>query len=142
MTNYLEDLEQDFDDDLAKSLLGVSIDRAVSATDVVAKAMYNFDLTSPEGVDRLLELLPIIDFEILKEVYQEVFPGYPVDTLAPRTARIELRGFFMDYLHDTGQTEEAEAAATEAPSGRGAGAETSEVPMDAQESTGEGSGEV
>lgn len=109
-TIVLPNLEEEFDDDFAKSLLEVSIDRSVHPHELVAKSLYNFDLESPEGVDRLLELLPILDPEIINEVYQEIFPGYPVDTLAPRMARIELRGYLMDYLDDTGQTEEAEAA--------------------------------
>lgn len=94
----LNELEADFDDDLAKSLLDLSIEKTQHPDDILIKSVYNFDLESPDGVDRLLELLPIIDFEILKEVYQDIFPGYPLDTLNPRMARIELKGYFMDYL--------------------------------------------
>lgn len=61
-------------------------------------SLYNFDLQSAEGVDRILALLPILDEEIVKALYQECFPGYPTESIAPRMARIELRGFFMDFL--------------------------------------------
>lgn len=64
-------------------------------------SLYNFDLQSAEGVDRLVALLPILDEDIVKAVYQECFPGYPLDSIAPRMARIELRGFFMDFLGST-----------------------------------------
>lgn len=67
-------------------------------------SLYNFDLQSVEGIDRILALLPILDEDIVKAVYQEVFPGYPMDSIAPRMARIELRGFFMDFL-DSAQAE-------------------------------------
>lgn len=92
-------LADDFDDDLAKSMLEVLFDKVVLTHDALEKSVYNFDLETPEGVDRLLELLPIMDPAIINEVYQEVFPTYPVDTLAPRVARIELRGYLMDYLN-------------------------------------------
>lgn len=63
-------------------------------------SLYNFDLMSAEGVTRIVALLPILDEDIVKALYQEVFPGYPLDNIAPRVARIELRGFFMDFLGD------------------------------------------
>ncbi len=94
----LKGLEDNFDDDLAKSILEIQIDKTLHPLEAVEKSLYNFDLETPEGVDRLLELLPILDPEIVNEVYQEIFPGYPVDTLAPRMARLELRGYLMDYL--------------------------------------------
>ena len=60
--------------------------------------LYNFDLMSVEGVDRIIALLPILDEDILKAIYVECFPGYPTDNISPRMARIELRGFFMHFL--------------------------------------------
>lgn len=114
----LWDLAHDFDDDLAKSMLEVIFDKIIHPQDAVEKSLYNFDLETPEGVDRLLELLPIMDPEIINEVYAEIFPGYPVDTLAPRIARIELRGYLMDYLNgnfEEGQEAKEAAEAAEPP---------------------------
>lgn len=99
-TIYSKELEQDFDDDLAKSLLSVSLDKGVNPREVVSKSLYNIDLESVQGVSRLLELLPILDPEIVKEVYQEIFPGYPTDDLSDRVAKTELKGYLLDYLHD------------------------------------------
>lgn len=111
----LSELEADFDDDLAKSLLDLSLDKMHHPDDVIIKSVYNFDLVSSDGVNRLLELLPIIDFEILKEVYQDIFPGYPVDTLTPRTARLELKGYFMDYLDGVKSQEKPEDGTLDEP---------------------------
>lgn len=61
-------------------------------------SLYNFDLLTPDGVERVVALLPILDESIVKAVYQECFPGYPIDNISPRVARVELRGFFMDFL--------------------------------------------
>lgn len=108
----LYSLSEDFDDDLAKSMLEIRFDKIIHPQDAVLKSLYNFDLETPEGVDRLLELLPIMDPEIINEVYQEIFPMYPVDTLAPRIARLELRGYLLDYLNGEYERQEASEAAT------------------------------
>lgn len=94
----MEELESNFDDDLAKSILYTSFDRVYDAEETITKSLYNFDLESVEGVTKLLELLPILDPEIMNEVYQEIFPGYPTDNLVARMVRLELRGYLMDYL--------------------------------------------
>ena len=106
----LSGLDEEFDDDLAKALLEIEFHRIIQPQEALEKSLYNFDLDTPEGIDRLLELLPIMDPDIINEVYQEIFPGYPVDTLVPRMARIELRGYLMDYL-DGGEKEGQEYTA-------------------------------
>lgn len=109
------ELAEDFDDDLAKSMLEVQFDKLLHPQDAVEKSLYNFDLDTPEGIDRLLELLPIMDPEIINEVYQEIFPQYPVATLAPRVARLELRGYLMDYLDGAFQEAENASGGAEEP---------------------------
>jgi len=116
----LKGLDENFDDDLSKSILEIHLDKALHPQEAVEKSLYNFDLDTPDGVDRLLELLPILDPEIINEVYQEIFPGYPVDTLAPRMARLELRGYLMDYLANNG-TQEGQGAGEEAATAGGPG---------------------
>ena len=74
MTDTIDGLEDFFDNDVSLALLNVSITKGVNAKDVVAKSVYNFDLETPEGVLRLIGLLPIMDPQIINEVYQEVFP--------------------------------------------------------------------
>lgn len=129
----LYQLEEFFDDDLSKSLLDLRIDRALNPQETLLKSLYNFDLESPEGLDRVLELLPILDPEILLAVYQEVFPGYPVDNLSPRIARIELRGYFMDYLemdegYERGRPEEFAETSLAAEPGEDSEADATEAP--------------
>ena len=101
------DLEGFFDDDLAESVLGLTVGDAVSSSSLVLKSLYEFDLESDDGVDRLLELLPILDPEIVKTVMQEIWPGYPVDSLTfePNLARAEIRGYLLDYLEGHGDDE-------------------------------------
>jgi len=95
-------LETWFDDDKSVELLNIHYEPAMSERNIVAKSMYNFDLDSQDGLTRLIELLPIMDPEIIKEVYQEIFPGYPIDALHERMARLELKGYLMDYIAEMG----------------------------------------
>lgn len=94
------DLEGFFDDDLAEEVLNLSVDEVVSPSTLVMKSLYEFDLDSPEGIGKLMELLPLLDPEILKTVVQEIWPGYPVESLTfdPIIARAEIRGYLLDFL--------------------------------------------
>lgn len=91
------ELEDNFDDDRAEDLLNLGIYQTDNLDSILEKSMFEFSLDNEEGVLRLLELLPVLDEDILKEVYRDVFRGYPVENLAPRIARAELRGYFMDF---------------------------------------------
>ena len=90
-----------FDEDLASLVLSLEVNKSINS-DALSKSLYDFDLDSAEGVTKLLGLLVVLDEEIVKEVYQEVFVGYPKDTLDVIQARQELRGYFMDYLATNG----------------------------------------
>lgn len=98
-----------FDDAAASEVLGLSVDDLVGARSFIMKSMYDFDLDSEDGVNRLLELLPILDPEIVKTVVQEIWPGYPVDstTYDNTLSRAKVRGYLLDYLNGHG-TEPAE----------------------------------
>lgn len=85
-------------------------DTALLYDEPIEKALYHFDVETPAGIDRLLELLPILDREIIEEVYQEIWPNYPTDdeeSFNLRIARAEIRGYLMDFLikHDVGTNE-------------------------------------
>jgi len=74
----------------------------------VNKSLYHFDLETPLGVDRLLELLPVLSDEIIKEVYSEIWTGYPVEdskTFNIRMARLEIQGYLLDYMRQHDFTE-------------------------------------
>lgn len=94
-----------FNEDSASAALGVAFSEAVNVTALIKGSLYDFDLTSEEGVTRLMELLPIIDRDILKEITQEIWPGYPVndETFDDKFARNEIRGYLLDYLDGHGQ---------------------------------------
>ena len=95
---YVEGIIGNFDEELSEMVLGLEITKSINEENMVRKSLYDFDLESEEGVNKLLELLIILDEDIVKEVYQEVFPGYPKEDLDVGMARKELRGYFMDYL--------------------------------------------
>lgn len=91
---YVDGLEGDFDDDIAKSFMNISLPIDLS------KALYHFDLTTQDGVDRLLELLPILSDDILQSVYTEIWPDYDVEgsiLYSPRVARLEIKGYLLGH---------------------------------------------
>jgi len=101
----LVDLESFFDDDIASAILKSEIHTPVDSSSLVLKSLYDFDLETPEGIKRLMALLHIMDPEILKEVVQEIWPGYPVEeeNFVPKAARLEIRGYLLDYLAGHGK---------------------------------------
>lgn len=103
--HYLPELEVFFDDTFSKSVLGVSLDTMIHATEVVKKSLYDFDLDSPDGVLKLLELLPIMDREILVDIAGEIWPGYPAEDSDFKLLRLEIKGYLMDYLDGHGKEE-------------------------------------
>lgn len=96
-TFNVPEMEPDVEDtENAESILD-----APSMESDVPKQLYYFDLQSPDGAVRLIELLPILDPDIVKEIYETVWPAYPVEdeeAFNDRVARLEIRGYMMDYL--------------------------------------------
>jgi len=109
-TVHLPGLEASFDNDSAERVLNLSVSKAVHTSDLIRKSMYDFDLDSPEGIQKLLSLLPIMDPDILKDIISEIWPGYPSD-VDGRRHRMEIKGYFQDFLQNydeqSAQTEEA-----------------------------------
>lgn len=93
----LEGLEDLFDNELAERLLGLSVGSVVTSSEWVRKSLYDFDLDTPEGIEKLMALIPIMDPEILKDIMTELWPGYPVEVNAKRH-RLEIKGYLKDYL--------------------------------------------
>jgi hypothetical protein len=92
-----------FNDPFSKSILDTKIDPVVRSSDLVSKSLFNFDLSTEEGITRLLDLLPIMSDEIVQEIYQRIWVGYPKENIVVRIAKLEIRGYLMDYLHDQGE---------------------------------------
>lgn len=83
----------------ALQILNLKVDdKIVHTEDLVKKSFYEFDLNTLEGITSFLTVLPITSDELLMQACQEVFPGYIVDQFDVKLARLELRGYFLDYL--------------------------------------------
>lgn len=95
-------LEDFFDEDFSKSVLGVSMDSIIHT---VRKSLYNFELDDKDGVLEFLELLPILDSQILIDVAGEIWPGYPAQDQHVDLLRMEIKGYMMDYLEGHGEDE-------------------------------------
>ena len=106
----LEGLEDSFDNQAAEQMLGLHVGKVITTSDLVRKAMYDFDLDTPEGIEKLMTLLPIMDPDILRDIMMEIWPGYPTDAEASRH-RMEIKGYLKDYLESydeqEGQVDEA-----------------------------------
>ncbi len=141
----LEGLEDSFDNDRAEEMLNLSIGRITHTSELVRKSMYDFDLDTPDGIAKLMALLPIMDPEILKDIMTELWPGYPTDIDA-RRHRLEIKGYLKDYLDSydqedaSSQSEELEGAegSEEGPGNTSAEAtgEEQEVQANAEPSSG------
>lgn len=104
-------LEDQFDPDLHDAVLSVQIDEPVSSVGIVKKSLYDFDLETEDGITRLLALLPILDQDIVREVYAEIWPGYPPGDVDPKRHRLEVKGYLLDYL-EAGHVQGNDAAGT------------------------------
>ncbi len=118
------DLPDFFNDDQAVEVLELHVGEVVSSSNLLLKSMYEFDLDSEDGVERLLSLLPILDPEIIKTIMQEIWSGYPVDSLNfdNSLARAEIKGYLLDFLDGHG-TDAADIDSTDEQEPDG-GAET------------------
>jgi hypothetical protein len=95
----LPNVETDFDEDFTKAVLSLEFSESVDVEKLV-KSLYDFDLESPEGINKLLGLLPIMDPEILVDLMEEIWPGYMAKDVDPLLMRAEIKGYLMDYLGD------------------------------------------
>lgn len=87
------------DIDKAGQILNIRVGDKVSyLTDIVKKSFYEFDLNSVDGITSFLTVLPITSDELLMQACSEVFPGYNTDEFDVKLARLELRGYFLDFL--------------------------------------------
>lgn len=98
MTIVLNELEEAFDNENAEEMLNLSVGRFTSTADLVRKSIYDFDLKTPNGIEKLMALLPIMDVEILKDITEEIWPGYE-PAADSRKLRLEIKGFLKDYLN-------------------------------------------
>jgi len=113
------DLPDDFNNALAEEVLDLSVHDMVSPQNLMYKSMYEFNLDTPEGINRLLSLLPVLDPEIIKTTTQEIWPAAPVADLEfdANMARAEVRGYLLDLLEDHGEQAGQEGQEGDEPTG-------------------------
>lgn len=97
MSIDLANLEDSFDNDRAEEILNLSIGKVTHTAELLRKSLYDFDLDTPDGIEKLMSLLPIMDPDILKDIMAEIWPGYKTDYDAKR-CRLEIKGYLKDYL--------------------------------------------
>lgn len=95
----VDGIEESFDNQTAERYLSLSVDRIVTTPELLRKSMYDFDLETPEGISKLLVLLPIMDSDIVKDVAAEIWPAYTPGSDVKRN-RLEITGYLKDYLTD------------------------------------------
>jgi len=93
----IEGIEKSFDNNEATRLLSCSVSDLIHTSDYIRKSIYDFDLDTPEGISKLLSLLPIMDPNIITDLVKTIWPGYEVED-DPRRHRMDIKGYLKDYL--------------------------------------------
>lgn len=103
-THSLADFSIDFDEDASTQILSLEISKSIIDVEDLIKSLYEFDLESEEGIQKLLELLPVLDPEIVVELVEKIWPGYVVEEADPDLLRAEVQGYLLDYLGDADES--------------------------------------
>lgn len=110
-------LPTEFNEDKSAAILSLEISKGIDIGELI-KSLYDFDIESEEGIQKIMELLPVLDPIIVVELVEKLWPGYAVEDADPDLLRAEVRGFLMDYLdgrfEDAGTFEPTDFADAEA----------------------------
>ena len=95
----------------ATAILDTEVSQRESPSQFLFKSMFDFDVSTTEGIDRLLYLITVLDAEIVKLVVTEIWPGYPVESegFSAEFARMQIKGFLLDVLEGHGIEQEGQA---------------------------------
>ena len=94
------------DNTQSEDCLQLHVGSMIDSEELVRKSIYNFDVETREGILGLLAVIPILDPEILAEVYTEIWPGYDTEeNFETKLARKEVRGYLLDYLESGAVTD-------------------------------------
>lgn len=94
---YIADFNIDFDEDNTSAIMSLVLSKSIDVEELI-KSLYDFDLETEEGIEKLLELLPIMDPDIVVEMVEKIWSGYTVDQADPDLLRAEIKGYLLDYL--------------------------------------------
>jgi hypothetical protein len=85
--------------EIAHKILHITLGDSV-VQEPLYKSFFDFDLRTPEGITSFLTVLPVSSDELVMQAVQEVWPGCPTENFDLVRARLELRGYLLDYLID------------------------------------------
>jgi hypothetical protein len=98
-TFLLNEFVIEFDEDSSSELLSLELSKGIDVNELF-KSLYDFDLDTPEGVKKLMELVPVLDSVILVDLVEKIWPGYAVEAEEPELLRAEIKGFLLDFLFE------------------------------------------
>lgn len=97
----LEEADAEEDEEVAKSILfQPTVVKAVSTNEIIKKSFYGYDVTTSDGMMKILDALPIMDIEYVQQIALEVWPDTQAEDNDPELLRAELRGYILDQLGD------------------------------------------
>ncbi len=73
---------------------------------VFHKSLYNFDLSSLEGIKNTLQTLPVMSTELVQQIAQSIWSGLDVTTYTPKDLKTQIRGYLLDVLVESNAVEE------------------------------------
>jgi hypothetical protein len=86
---------------VAKAILSrPSVGVAVSTIDIMKKSFYGYDVSTPDGMMKILDALPIMDVDYVKQLALEIWPDAQAEDSDPDLLRSEVRGYLLDQLGD------------------------------------------
>lgn len=62
------------------------------------KSLYNFDLTSLEGIKNTIQALPIMELQIVQQIAQSIWPGLDTLSIDPTDLKQQITGYLLDVL--------------------------------------------
>jgi hypothetical protein len=102
-TYSIADFTIGFDEDNTSAIMSLEISKGIDVEELL-KSLYEFDLETEEGIQKLLGLLPVLDPTIVVEMVEKIWPGYVVENAEPELLRAEVKGYLLDYLGEEDAT--------------------------------------
>jgi len=91
-------LESYHDFDVADSLIHLDLtQKSWDTVDIVFKSLFDFDIREPEGIDKFIQLLPVLDPKIVQDVARKLWPASPPGEDINRI-RLNIKGYLRDFV--------------------------------------------
>jgi hypothetical protein len=102
-TYSIADFTIGFDEDNTSAIMSLEISKGIDLEGLL-KSLYEFDFDTEDGAQKLIELVPVLDPEILVKIVEKLWPGYAVEDADPELLRAEVKGYLLDYLGEEDAT--------------------------------------